>query len=278
MKKILIVLSLLLLIFTSCSLSEKASTLGNSGTSNTTPLYVSYPSVIISVNQTDVTGWTGLLANDQHVLDNEVIAAVQAQALELYTGTLVNGNFKIQGASGGFQLAPRDGSGTTFTYYNPTGDDWKIYDTGDRFSVISGAGIKIYNGYIELDERSAPGSAGTDNVRIYAIQGGDTLTDLNAVFQDGTVVTFAEESTPLDSPIFRYPSGTEIKYKMIKPNPAIIQFVAEFSDGSQFVLKTIEYHNQEKINASKGADNPLPNDWIIEKLDLLNSSNMTGSK
>ena len=122
-----------------------------------------------------------------------------------------------------------------------------------------------FKGSLLLDEIAAPANPATNEARIYAVEGGDTLTDVAVKFQDGTVDIFAQESTPLDSPLFRYGDNTQIQMVMRKPNPAIIQFVVVFPDGSEYVIKEINYHNQDKINASNGAATPLPKNWKIEE-------------
>ena len=44
-----------------------------------------------------------------------------------------------------------------------------------------------------MDEMTAPGAGAANHVRIYAVVDGGSLTDLAAVFQDGTVDIFAQE-------------------------------------------------------------------------------------
>ena len=96
-------------------------------------------------------------------------------------------------------------------------------------------------GYIQFTEMAAPGAGAANTARIYSVVGGDTLTDLAAVFQDGTVDIFAEESTDPDSPIFRYPDGTEFRSVIKKPDRKTVQFVALFPDGSEFVMREKRY-------------------------------------
>jgi len=120
-------------------------------------------------------------------------------------------------------------------------------------------------GYTSYTEMAAPGAGAANTARIYALEGaGDALTDLCAVFQDGTVVIIAEETTPLDSPIFTQPSGVSVVEKMIKPHPGLIQWVKVYPDGKTFVTRTIEYHAADKIAANKGCENPLPTGWFVE--------------
>jgi len=53
--------------------------------------------------------------------------------------------------------------------------------------------LDIYQSYIQLTEITAPGAGAANTVRIYAVVDGGGLTDLAAVFQDGTVDLFAQE-------------------------------------------------------------------------------------
>lgn len=138
-----------------------------------------------------------------------------------------------------------------------------LQNDNGTLSMTTNGSIDHQANYIQLSEMTAPGAGAADTARIYADQGGDGLTDLNAVFQDGTVDTFAQETTDLNSPIFTQPSGTEVKYVMMKPHPGLVQFVAQFPDGQMFVLRQIEYHDADKITANKGAERPLPKDWVV---------------
>ena len=97
------------------------------------------------------------------------------------------------------------------------------------------------NSYMEVTEMAAPGAGAANTARIYAVVDGGTLTDLAAVFQDGTVDIFAQESTDPDSPIFQFPDNTELKTIMRKPDRKTIQFVTQFPDGREFVMREIRY-------------------------------------
>ena len=57
----------------------------------------------------------------------------------------------------------------------------------------AGLDLDINAGFIQLSEMTAPGAGAANHVRIYAEADGGALTDLSAVFQDGTIVDFAEE-------------------------------------------------------------------------------------
>jgi len=138
---------------------------------------------------------------------------------------------------------------------------------------LSGAGTGwfdenlLVDEFIQVTEMVAPGAGASNTARVYAVAGGDNLTDLCAVFQDGTVDIFAQETTELDAPIFTYPSGTELIVEMRKPHPGLIIFVAVYPDGSEFVLREIEYHDAAKIAASLGAEGVLPYGWEVTTLE-----------
>ncbi|NIV33247.1 MAG: hypothetical protein GWN58_28520 [Anaerolineae bacterium] len=69
-----------------------------------------------------------------------------------------------------------------------------ITGVGDVLRVDTSGNLILPNGnYLELLEMAAPGAGGANTVRIYAVEDGGTLTDLAAVFQDGTVDIFAQE-------------------------------------------------------------------------------------
>jgi len=105
-------------------------------------------------------------------------------------------------------------------------------------SAATFSGAITTTSYMEFTEMSAPGAGAANKARIYALEGGgDALTDLCAVFQDGTVDVFAQESTPDDSPIFRYDDGTEFKSVLRKIGRDKVQFVAQFDDGTEFVMR-----------------------------------------
>ncbi|KKN38048.1 hypothetical protein LCGC14_0757600 [marine sediment metagenome] len=128
--------------------------------------------------------------------------------------------------------------------------------------VLSGA-LDAAGQYLTFLERAAPGAGAANEARMYAAVNG-ALTTMNAVFQDGTVDTFATEVTPLDSPIFRYPSNTIGQLRMRKPHPGSQVFEMVFPDGSTFTLKQYEHHDYDKIAADKGSEGPLPADWVVE--------------
>jgi len=134
--------------------------------------------------------------------------------------------------------------------------------------VLSGA-LDVAGQYLTFLERAAPGAGAANEARMYAIVDGGDLTDMAVVFQDGTVDIFAQETTPLDSPIFTQPSQTEFKMVMEKPHPGLIKFVAKYPDGKTFTLKEIQYHHPTKIAANIGAEGLLPKDWLIENTEQI---------
>ena len=40
--------------------------------------------------------------------------------------------------------------------------------------------------------------------------------------------------------------------------------MAVFPGGEEFVLKTVEYHDESKVEANKGAEGKLPANWLVE--------------
>jgi len=125
-----------------------------------------------------------------------------------------------------------------------------LYNAGgwNDAMTLSGAGtlwidqnLIMDTGYIRLKEIAAPGALGADLVGIYAVVGGDTLTDLAAVFQDGTVDIFAQEATEPDSPIFQFPDMTDLKLQLRKPDRKTVQFAAIFPDGREFIMRELRY-------------------------------------
>jgi len=125
--------------------------------------------------------------------------------------------------------------------------------------------VYIQGNHFEMNEMSAPGAGGTDTARIYAVADGGGLTDLVAVFQDGTTDVFAQETTPLDAATFTEDSGTDLTLKLKKLHPGSVQIVCIFPGGEEFVLKDIQYHDPEKIAANKGTTSAdLPAGWLVE--------------
>ena len=163
----------------------------------------------------------------------------------------------IAGA-GGLQSSS---TSSTVIARDATGHGWDIYTTGAaatytktlRFNVTgtvdsavvtwSAVGSHIMGAaYMQLTEISAPGAGAANTARIYALEGaGDVLTDLCAVFQDGSIDVFAQETTEPDSPIFQFPDSTNLRLTMRKPDRKTVQFVATFPNGRDFVIREIRY-------------------------------------
>jgi len=68
-----------------------------------------------------------------------------------------------------------------------------VVSVNQNVSVTNSSNLLVLDGYLELTEIAAPGAPAGDKVRVYAVVGGGSLTDLAAVFQDGTVDIFAQE-------------------------------------------------------------------------------------
>lgn len=57
----------------------------------------------------------------------------------------VTGQLRVSGSGGGFLAAPRDGSGASHVWYNPTGDDMRLFNTinGDVITVLNNGNTGI---------------------------------------------------------------------------------------------------------------------------------------
>ena len=184
------------------------------------------------------------------------------------------GSTRIEGPQGSSGLPGFGFSGDANTGMYRAGADGLGFSAGGTLSLYMHAGaLSLYNagmdldinaGYIQLSEMAAPGAGAADHVRVYALEDGGGLTDLAAVFQDGTVDVFAQEVTPLDAPIFRYPSRTEGRLVLRKPHPGLQVIEMVFPDDTNFILHEIEHHDTDKIRASVGSEGPLPADWFQE--------------
>lgn len=135
----------------------------------------------------------------------------------------------------------RIGDAATTSHSLASEDDLMVTGKLEVDGIIYFDNYLTTSSYIELTEMTAPGAGAANTARIYAVVGGDTLTDLAAVFQDGTVDIFAQEATEPDSPIFEFPDNTELKTFMRKPDRRTIQFVSVFPDGREFVMREIRY-------------------------------------
>lgn len=340
-----LILILMVTLLSSCSLEEP----GALGSSQDNPVFISGNTsggaaeehAINHQNdgsdEISVNGLSGLLADDQHVLDTETISAIENAAgisgftmddvinmgtqklehiggiladtgggylafqavtnsfLDFYGGTLVAGEgarvqlFGFDHAThpGSFRITTPNSAGTVdverlkiYGNMNTSVADWSgIYHQGIAMSSY----LDMTDEYIYFTERAAPGAGAANTARIYALQGAsDNLTDMCAVFQDGTVDVFAQESTELDAPIFIYPSGTVGSLELIKEHAGLVKICMVFPSGEEFVIRQIEYHDADKIAANKGCLNPLPEGWEITTADeraLKNvpvSDNITG--
>jgi hypothetical protein len=147
-----------------------------------------------------------------------------------------------------------------------TGATGRVRISAATFDLrTAGMDLDINAGFIQLAEMTAPGAGAADHVRIYAeVSGG--LTDLSAVFQDGTIVDFAEEVTPLDAPIHVSPDRTSVTLEFRKPHPGISEIVAVFPDGRTHCMWRAKFHDTAKINANRqGAErDSLPGGWLQE--------------
>jgi hypothetical protein len=144
-----------------------------------------------------------------------------------------------------------------------TSTKWTIENDG-QLTNDGGGPLVMGGAYIQFTEMAAPGALGANTAGIYALEGaGDALTDLCAVFQDATVVVFAEESTDPDAPILRYPDGTPLTCVLRKRHPGEIQIMAVFPDGTEWPLgnQTL-FYNEEKVAMNKGAKvKNVPTGW-----------------
>lgn len=136
-----------------------------------------------------------------------------------------------------------------------------------RLSPDDGSGdtrLIIENSELEIDEVDAPGAGAADTVRIYAIEGGGALTDLAAVFQDGTVDIFAQETTEPTDAVVAAPDETVGTLVVVRPHPGTVQLVARIPGFGDWVISEKEFHAEEKIGWVQGAEKPLPVDWYVE--------------
>lgn len=303
------------------------------------------------IDEMNLVGLSGLLADDQHVLDSEAISAIEnASPLTLPAFTLggtltwnsqdVNvgtNRINILSAAGdGFRVqskrtdtlpativlwadstspANNDYIGTVDFYGENSDSTYSFFASlrtqiiekaagsetgrvhilvrhngGYLFPFIINGDSVIVDGYVGLPTINAPSAGGSDTARIYAFKDiSDNLTDLCAVYQDGTVDIFSQETTELTSPLFTMPSGTTVVNKIVKPHAGLIQFISVYSTGEFIITRQIEYHDYDKINANKGCEGELPEGWLVETAEQrairnlipvlpVISGNITGSK
>lgn len=182
-------------------------------------------------------------------------AATVTNLYGLHIATPIVAGAKLVNDYGIYIAAQNTGSALNYAIYTNAGQ------------VRLGDDLIVVDSYIELDEMAAPGAGGADTVRIYAFEGGGALTDLCAVFQDGTVDVFAQEVTPLDAPILTYSSNTPLQLILKKPHPGLVQYVLVFPGGEEFVLREVQYHDADKIAANQGAEGPLPAGWEVTTVE-----------
>lgn len=269
---LVIAISMLAVAFlNSCSMAEPSSPIGditfNYGSSNNTD----------SISENTTTNLDGILIGDGMNVNaitrpsGDVVGTTESQII---TDKTFNGSFVY---TDGSLIVGSEINGESF-FINGWRNDHEHYEnlmevknSIPPFLSFSSGAIEIYsNNYLrfqvpfEMVEISSTGTPSSNRGRVYAIEGtGDGLTDICAKFQDGSVDVFAQETTELDSPIFGYDSGTTGNVILTKPHPGLIKFEMVFPDGSTFVLREIEFHDKEHIEANKGCLNPLPEDWEI---------------
>lgn len=116
-----------------------------------------------------------------------------------------SGNAGISFLTGSANLASfyfRDNTGNSgvFAYSHSSGrfeftveNTAQLHWSDGAFNFQAATDMDMLAGSIQLTERTAPGAGAANTVRIYAVVDGGSLTDLAAVFQDGTVDLFAQE-------------------------------------------------------------------------------------
>ena len=124
--------------------------------------------------------------------------------------------------------------------------------------------IDTAGSYIELLERTAPGAGPANTVRIYAVVDSGSLTDLVAVFQDGTVAKFAQELTKARDAIVAAPDGTAGTLMLRRPHPGLVRIEFNFPGFDPFIITEREFHDAAKIALVQGAVRSLPVDWVVE--------------
>lgn len=134
--------------------------------------------------------------------------------------------------------------------------DTNITSTGAAFAVPV-----TTTSYAQYTEMAAPGAGAANTARVYAVEDGGTLTDLVAVFQDGSTDVFAQETTDVNAPQFRYPSGTVVTTQLRKPHAGIVRIVTVYPDGTEQVIEEHQYRDPVRVAANVGADGPLPAGW-----------------
>ncbi len=181
----------------------------------------------------------------------------------LYLDTVSAGSAIIQFMEGATSRGALVAAGNLYQFTNLSRAVYTLIIDAETGNITTVGNISPLAHYLEFSEMTAPGAGAANTARIYAVVDGGALTDLAAVFQDGTVAIFAQEVTPLDAPHFIHPSKTKVLLEMRKPHPGLVQFGYIYPDGSFLVDREIEYHSVEKIKANIGCEGILPADWSI---------------
>lgn len=126
-------------------------------------------------------------ANAKNYFEGKVGIGTQTPTFPLE----VNGWAAVSGSNAGFYLYPRDGSGTAWGLYNPTGDKLQIWNGSDRVTIdnsgkvgigitspqekldLGGGNVKM--GYIKRQAYSGPGASSVQVVCVdneYVVSGG----------------------------------------------------------------------------------------------------------
>lgn len=216
-------------------------------------------------------------SSDIHGVSGSVVGTTGNQTVYFNKIYLQNGEAVYEKDTGGtYRFVFGLGGDNTLYFSNPVGAvTFQPFGsstlTADNATISISKYLRLYDAFIHFAETTTPGTS-ANAVRVVATKGADNLTDLKAVFQDGTIDIFAQETTPLDAPVFTKPSGSIGSLVMIKPHPGLVQYVMQWPDGSRMILKEVEYHDADKIAANRGTEsNKLPDGWLVttEKERLL---------
>ena len=85
-----------------------------------------------------------------------------------------------------------------------------------------------------------------------------------AVFQDGTVDIFAQETTKPGDAVIAAPDGSSALLTIRRPHPGTVQLVVVVPGYDDWILSEKEFHNDEKISWAGTAQGALPVDWYSE--------------
>ena len=96
--------------------------------------------------------------------------------------TTTGGIFTGTGANNGLDLASRDGSGARWIAYNPTGDDFRLYNTvaGVDHFVLTNTGLLTVSGF---GTHTFSGGAGSNGANILDIANAATGTAARSIFR-----------------------------------------------------------------------------------------------